>query len=180
MRKIKVVCQSGTCPVCGGEVDYDGSVKGYAADGCMLPWRCSCGATGYEGREESFDGMHYYVRDPDGETVEIEDPDNTPSEAPSSSEKTVFVVVSVFSDPETEWTKFEGVYGTHEEAYAKMQEVKQKSEYFQAADVITEEEDKCFSFDMALVRKLGTSHDPVFDQTWHEINIKPHKVHFAD
>lgn len=56
----------GVCPVCGGELEYNGDdIK--TCGGGMHPWTCQkCGATGEEGYNEVFDGQHYNVRDKDG------------------------------------------------------------------------------------------------------------------
>ena len=73
MRTIQAKCQSGVCPLCGDSIEFDDDIKSYAADSCQLHWTCSCGASGYEGRVEVFDGSHYDVVDPSGEPVCIED-----------------------------------------------------------------------------------------------------------
>lgn len=59
----------GVCPVCGGELEYNGDdIK--TCGGGMHPWTCQkCGATGAEGYNEVFVGQHYNVRDKDGTPV---------------------------------------------------------------------------------------------------------------
>lgn len=77
-KTVKVVCEEGICPLCGGELEY-----GFREDmdeGGIQEWTCSeCGATGNEGFDRKFDGHHYDVRDADGNPVEIEAPTQEPT-----------------------------------------------------------------------------------------------------
>lgn len=57
--------KEGICPVCGGEIEYDGTHT-IDDDGGMFDWNCpDCGASGREGYNRAFD-RHYYVTYSDG------------------------------------------------------------------------------------------------------------------
>lgn len=78
MKKvIHTVCEEGKCPLCGGELIYISTdrLAGFHY------WSCdACGATGREGYNvdedgvDSFDGQHYYVRNVEGDDIEIMPP----------------------------------------------------------------------------------------------------------
>ena len=73
-RVLEAVCESGVCPLCGGDLEYNGEPDDQDG-GCVVPWTCTkCGATGEEGREEIFNGEHYEVHDINGAPVEIVPP----------------------------------------------------------------------------------------------------------
>lgn len=56
--------EAGVCPVCGGELEYEDDIR--TDDGGFFLWKCpSCGATGKEGYDKTFD-RHYDVTDGDG------------------------------------------------------------------------------------------------------------------
>ena len=76
-RIVKVVCEEGICPLCGGELEY--GLRDDTDEGGIQEWTCSeCGATGNEGFDRVFDGNHYNVQDIDGNQVEIESPTQEP------------------------------------------------------------------------------------------------------
>ena len=67
MKKVLTVkCEEGFCPLCGQELVY-GTKKIMDYSG-RVSWECpKCKATGEEGFDAVFDGMHYNVHDADGE-----------------------------------------------------------------------------------------------------------------
>lgn len=52
----------GICPCCGAEIRY--GQRNQMDNGGTIDWECpSCEASGEEGYDEVFDGMHYNVQD---------------------------------------------------------------------------------------------------------------------
>ena len=57
--------QEGVCPCCGAQIEY--GQRNHMDNGGTIYWECpNCGASGKEGFDEVFDGMHYNVCDADG------------------------------------------------------------------------------------------------------------------
>ena len=78
MKKVLTVkCEEGFCPLCGQELVY-GTKKIMDYRG-RASWECpKCKATGEEGFDAVFDGMHYNVHDADGNEYEIKKPEEKP------------------------------------------------------------------------------------------------------
>lgn len=78
MKKVLTVkCEEGFCPLCGQELVY-GTKKIMDYRG-RASWECpKCKATGEEGFDAVFDGMHYNVRDIDGNEYELKNPEEKP------------------------------------------------------------------------------------------------------
>lgn len=71
IRTIKTVCQEGICPICNGQLDYEGGFD-LQDDGGTYRWHCpDCGANGREGYNLVFDGNHYNVTDSNGTSVAV-------------------------------------------------------------------------------------------------------------
>lgn len=80
-KKLITKCQEGICPLCGGEIEYNGA-KDPDDSGFTIPWQCTrCNAEGKEGYTETFDDMHYEVYDEDGNEYEIVNPATEPAPA---------------------------------------------------------------------------------------------------
>ena len=77
MKKVLTVkCEEGFCPLCGQELVY-GTKKIMDYRG-RASWECpKCKATGDEGFDAVFDGMHYNVHDVDGNEYELKRPEET-------------------------------------------------------------------------------------------------------
>ncbi len=64
--------QEGICPICGAELQYEGSYE-QVDDGALLDWVCpKCKARGKSGYDLVFD-RYYQVFDADGNAVSLED-----------------------------------------------------------------------------------------------------------
>lgn len=65
----------GICPCCGAEIQY--GQRNQMDNGGTIDWECpACGASGEEGFDETFDGMHYNVQDADGNEC-VYEPEHT-------------------------------------------------------------------------------------------------------
>lgn len=63
----------GICPCCGSQIEY--GQRNHMDNGGTIAWECpNCEASGEEGYDEVFDGMHYNVRDADGNECVYEAP----------------------------------------------------------------------------------------------------------
>lgn len=63
----------GICPCCGSQIEYDR--RNHMDNGGTIAWECpNCEASGEEGFDEVFDGMHYSVCDADGNECVYEAP----------------------------------------------------------------------------------------------------------
>jgi len=104
-KKISVVCQEGICPLCGGEIEYDGA-KEVDDSGFTIPWTCSkCNATGKEGYTESFDGMHYNVQDEEGNDYDIESP-SSPTMPALSLAQIIAALPQSSEHPDNQWSNY--------------------------------------------------------------------------
>lgn len=57
--------KEGICPCCGSQIEY--GQRNHMDNGGTIAWECpNCEASGEEGFDEVFDGMHYNVCDADG------------------------------------------------------------------------------------------------------------------
>lgn len=57
--------EAGICPCCGSQIEY--GQTNHMDNGGTIDWECpNCEASGEEGYDEVFDGMHYNVRDAEG------------------------------------------------------------------------------------------------------------------
>ena len=62
----------GICPCCGSQIEY--GQRNHMDNGGTIAWECpNCEASGEEGFDEVFDGMHYNVCDADGNELRLED-----------------------------------------------------------------------------------------------------------
>ena len=67
--------EAGICPCCGSQIEY-GQVN-HMDNGGTIEWECpKCDASGEEGFDEVFDGMHYNVRDAKGNEC-VYEPDHS-------------------------------------------------------------------------------------------------------
>lgn len=65
----------GICPCCGAQIEY-GQVN-HMDNGGTIAWECpNCEASGEEGYDEVFDGMHYNVQDAEGNEC-VYEPDHS-------------------------------------------------------------------------------------------------------
>ncbi len=63
----------GICPCCGSQIEY--GQRNHMDNGGTIAWECpNCEASGEEGFDEVFDGMHYNVCDADGNECVYEAP----------------------------------------------------------------------------------------------------------
>ena len=63
----------GICPCCGSQIEY--GHRNHMDNGGTIAWECpNCEASGEEGFDEVFDGMHYNVCDADGNECVYEAP----------------------------------------------------------------------------------------------------------
>lgn len=60
--------QEGICPLCGGELEYEGDQE-IVDNGTLTSWTCTnCGSTGKEGADIVFE-RHYNICSPDGRKI---------------------------------------------------------------------------------------------------------------
>lgn len=65
--------QEGICPCCGAHIEY--GQRNHMDNGGTISWECPlCEASGEEGFDEIFDGMHYNICDADGNECVYEAP----------------------------------------------------------------------------------------------------------
>ena len=65
----------GICPCCGSQIEY--GQRNHMDNGGTINWECpNCEASGEEGYDEVFDGMHYNVQDVEGNEC-VYEPDHT-------------------------------------------------------------------------------------------------------